>query len=162
MNLLKDIRSSYGLSYLLIAHNLATVRYMSHAVAMMYLGRSSSMPRATSYSRSRSTRTPSADVGGAPAHPDEVVEEIVLSGEMPSPVNPPSGCHFHPRCPAAMEICRNVAPPVIHIGVAQHQVSCHLYDDVAAAAPAVSCELCSVWTWQSRDSRYPAPTLVMF
>jgi oligopeptide/dipeptide ABC transporter ATP-binding protein len=51
---------------------------------------------------------------------------FVLSGEMPSPVNPPKGCHFHPRCPAAMEICRNVAPQVIQIGDS-HRVSCHLY-----------------------------------
>ena len=62
-----------------------------------------------------------------PTHPDEVTEEIVLSGEMPSPLNPPSGCHFHPRCPAAMDICRKVAPTVMQIGDA-HTVSCHLYD----------------------------------
>jgi oligopeptide/dipeptide ABC transporter ATP-binding protein len=62
-----------------------------------------------------------------PAHPEERRAEIVLSGEMPSPLNPPSGCHFHPRCPHAMDICRRVAPAPVRIGPA-HTVSCHLYD----------------------------------
>jgi oligopeptide/dipeptide ABC transporter ATP-binding protein len=68
-----------------------------------------------------------------PAHPDEVIEEIVLSGEMPSPLNPPRGCHFHPRCPQAMDICRHVPPAVIQVG-STHQVSCHLYDEAKATA----------------------------
>ena len=128
MNLLKDIQTAYGLSYLLIAHNLATVRYMSHAVAIMYLGEIVEYAEGDDlfenplhpYTRALLSAALAAD-------PDGPKDEIVLSGEMPSPVNPPSGCHFHPRCPAAMEICRSVAPRVTQHGDT-HTVSCHLYD----------------------------------
>jgi oligopeptide/dipeptide ABC transporter ATP-binding protein len=129
MNLLKDIQTAYGLSYLLIAHNLATVRYMSHAVAIMYLGEIVEYAEGDElfenplhpYTRALLSAALAAD-------PDSPTEEIVLSGEMPSPLNPPSGCHFHPRCPHAMDICRRVAPAVVH-AESTHQVSCHLYTE---------------------------------
>jgi len=128
MNLLKDIQTTFGLSYLLIAHNLATVRYMSHAVAIMYLGQIVEYGEGDElFEQPLHPYTKALMSAALPAHPDEVVEEIVLSGEMPSPINPPSGCHFHPRCPAAMDICRQVAPDVISVG-GTHTVSCHLYD----------------------------------
>jgi len=131
MNLLKDIQTAYGLSYLMIAHNLATVRYMSHAVAIMYLGRIVEYAEGEDldelFIHPRHPYTRALMSAALPTHPDEATEELVLSGEMPSPLNPPSGCHFHPRCPAAMDICRKVAPTVIQIGDA-HTVSCHLYD----------------------------------
>ena len=133
MNLLKDIQKAYGLSYLLIAHNLATVRYMSDAVAIMYLGEVVEYGEGDELFENPSHPYTKALLSAAlPAHPDEVVEEIVLSGEMPSPLNPPRGCHFHPRCPMAMEICKRVAPAVTHLG-GSHVVSCHLYGDSAAA-----------------------------
>jgi oligopeptide/dipeptide ABC transporter ATP-binding protein len=129
MNLLKDIQKAYGLSYLLIAHNLATVRYMSDAVAIMYLGQVVEFGEGDALFENPSHPYTKALMSAAlPAHPDEVVEEIVLTGEMPSPLNPPRGCHFHPRCPFAMEICRNVAPPITQLGDA-HTVSCHLYNE---------------------------------
>jgi oligopeptide/dipeptide ABC transporter ATP-binding protein len=62
-----------------------------------------------------------------PVEPGEHREEIVLSGEMPSPINPPQGCHFHPRCPQAMDVCRQTAPQVVQIG-STHRVSCHLFN----------------------------------
>jgi oligopeptide/dipeptide ABC transporter ATP-binding protein len=112
----------------MIAHNLATVRYMSHAVAIMYLGNIVEFAEGDElFERPLHPYTKALMSAALPAHPDEVVEEIVLSGEMPSPLNPPRGCHFHPRCPAAMDICREVAPRVIQIGES-HRVSCHLYD----------------------------------
>jgi len=130
MNLLRDIQTRYGLSYLLIAHNLATVRYMSHAVAIMYLGEIVEYAEGDElFENPMHPYTKALMSAALPAHPDEVVEEIVLSGEMPSPLNPPSGCHFHPRCPAAMDICRTVAPRMMPMGEGQHQVSCHLYDE---------------------------------
>src|SRR5919197_475688 len=130
MNLLKDIQTTYGLSYLLIAHNLATVRYMSHAVAIMYLGQIVEYAEGDElFEQPLHPYTKALMSAALPAHPDEVVEEFVLSGEIPSPLNPPSGCHFHPRCPYAMEVCTQVAPAVIRIG-SSHQVSCHLYDGV--------------------------------
>src|SRR5206468_9177955 len=129
MNLLKDIQTTYGLSYLLIAHNLATVRYMSHAVAIMYLGEIVEYAEGDElfehplhpYTRALLSAALAAD-------PDSKTEEIVLSGEMPSPLNPPRGCHFHPRCPLAMDICREVAPAVVHASP-NHTARCHLYDE---------------------------------
>jgi oligopeptide/dipeptide ABC transporter ATP-binding protein len=134
MNLLKDIQKAYGLSYLLIAHNLATVRYMSDAVAIMYLGQVVEYGEGDELFENPAHPYTKALMSAAlPAHPDEVVEEIVLSGEMPSPLNPPPGCHFHPRCPVAMDICREKAPAVIQLG-ATHHVSCHLYDETMGGA----------------------------
>jgi oligopeptide/dipeptide ABC transporter ATP-binding protein len=135
MNLLKDIQTAYGLSYLLIAHNLATVRYMSDAVAIMYLGQVVEFGEGdTLFENPHHPYTKALMSAALPAHPDEKVEEIVLSGEMPSPLNPPKGCHFHPRCPLAMDICREVAPAVTHLG-ASHHVACHLYPDAQTAPP---------------------------
>ena len=130
MNLLRDIQTAYGLSYLLIAHNLATVRYMSHAVAIMYLGQIVEYADGDElFEQPLHPYTKALMSAALPSHPDEVTEEIVLSGEMPSPLNPPSGCHFHPRCPHAMDVCRRVAPAVINVG-GSHIVSCHLYNGV--------------------------------
>jgi oligopeptide/dipeptide ABC transporter ATP-binding protein len=128
MNLLRDIQTAYGLSYLLIAHNLATVRYMSHAVAIMYLGEIVEYAEGDElFENPLHPYTRALMSAALPAHPDEATEEIVLSGEMPSPLNPPRGCHFHPRCPHAMDICRTVAPVRIDMGNT-HTVSCHLYN----------------------------------
>jgi oligopeptide transport system ATP-binding protein len=127
MNLLKDIQSAYGLSYLLIAHNLATVRYMSHAVAIMYLGEIVEYAEGDElFENPLHPYTKALMSAAMPADPDSPMEEIVLSGEMPSPLNPPQGCRFHPRCPAAMDICRKVAPRMIEMPNG-HRVSCHLY-----------------------------------
>jgi oligopeptide/dipeptide ABC transporter ATP-binding protein len=128
MNLLRDLQQQYGLSYLMIAHNLATVRYMSHAVAIMYLGEVVEYAEGEElFEQPLHPYTKALMSAAMPADPDSPMEEIVLVGEMPSPLNPPSGCRFHPRCPAAMEICRNVAPAVTRVG-STHTVSCHLYD----------------------------------
>jgi oligopeptide/dipeptide ABC transporter ATP-binding protein len=128
MNLLRDIQKAYGLSYLLIAHNLATVRYMSDAVAIMYLGQVVEYGEGDElFQEPLHPYTKALMSAALPAHPDEEVEEIVLTGEMPSPLNPPKGCHFHPRCPLAMDICREVEPGVTRIGPT-HVVSCHLYN----------------------------------
>src|SRR5438552_2437521 len=136
MNLLKDIQSRYGLSYLLIAHNLATVRYMSHAVAIMYLGEIVEYAEGDElFHEPLHPYTKALMSAALPAHPDEEFEEIVLQGEMPSPLNPPRGCHFHPRCPAAMDICREVPPAVIQIGPS-HQVRCHLYNEASNSGSA--------------------------
>jgi len=130
MNLLKDIQMTYGLSYLLIAHNLATVRYMSHAVAIMYMGEIVEYAEGDElFEQPLHPYTRALMSAALPAHPDEKITPIVLSGEMPSPLHPPRGCHFHPRCPQAMDMCREVAPKVIQIGTS-HRVSCHLYDGV--------------------------------
>jgi len=127
MNLLKDLQERQKLSYLLVAHNLATVRYIAHRTAVMYLGRI--VEHADTESLFRNPRHPYTKAlfaAALPADPDAPQEEMMLTGEVPSPIDPPSGCHFHPRCPFAMEQCAQVAPELKTVDT-EHVVSCHLY-----------------------------------
>ncbi|MGH2468988.1 MAG: ABC transporter ATP-binding protein, partial [Chloroflexota bacterium] len=127
MNLLKDLQATHRLSYLMIAHNLATVRYMSHSVAIMYLGKIVEYGEGDDlFEDPLHPYTKALLAAARPADPDAPDEPFVLAGEMPSPINPPSGCHFHPRCPQAMDICKQVAPELINIS-GSRTVSCHLY-----------------------------------
>jgi len=127
MNLLKDLQSLHGVSYLLIAHNLATVRYMSQHVAVMYLGKIVEYAEAEElFSNPLHPYTRALISAGLPVHPGDSPAEIILSGEMPSPLNPPSGCHFHPRCTEAMPICSEVEPMLRDV-VSSHTVRCHLH-----------------------------------
>jgi len=127
MNLLKDLQDKYNLSYLVIAHNLATVRYMSHDVAIMYLG------QIVEYGNTE-------EVFQRPLHPytralisasmltlpedEQEVKQIILTGEMPSPMNPPSGCRFHTRCAEAREECSRDIPEMVSVST-NHMVKCH-------------------------------------
>ncbi len=127
LNLLKQLQESYHLSYLLIAHNLATVRYMSHRVGVMYLGKivEEAAP-AELFSNPLHPYTKALISASLPAHPRQQREEIVLTGEVPSPFNPPSGCSFHPRCPFVMDPC-STDDPIYRDSTPGHKVSCHLY-----------------------------------
>jgi len=127
MNLLKDLQAEQKLSYLLIAHNLATVRYIAHRTAVMYLGRI--VQHAATEALSGNPLHPYTKAlfsAALPADPDAAREEIVLAGEVPSPIDPPPGCHFHPRCPFAMEQCARVDPALKAVAE-DHLVACHLY-----------------------------------
>jgi oligopeptide/dipeptide ABC transporter ATP-binding protein len=127
MNLLKDLQSQHQLSYLLIAHNLATVRYIAHQTAVMYLGRIvEHAPTETLYRNPLHPYTKALFAAALPADPEAPHEEIVLSGEVPSPLDPPSGCHFHPRCPFVMEQCSRIDPALKTVA-SGHRVACHLY-----------------------------------
>lgn len=127
MNLLKDLQGQYNVGYLLIAHNLATVRYMTHQTAVMYLGQIVEYSETEElYQNPLHPYTKALFSAALPSHPDEVHEEIVLSGEVPSPINPPSGCRFHPRCPFAMDRCAVEVPEDKEVAPG-HRVSCHLY-----------------------------------
>ena len=127
MNLLKDLQDQYNVGYLLIAHNLATVRYMAHETAVMYLGQIVEYSETEElYKNPLHPYTKALFSAALPSHPDMVREEIVLTGEVPSPINPPSGCRFHPRCPFAMDKCA-VEIPVEKEVAPGHRVSCHLY-----------------------------------
>lgn len=127
MNLLKDLQESLCVSYLLIAHNLATVRYLAHEVNVMYLGQIVERARTEElYTNPLHPYTRALFSAALPAHPDVHREEIILKGEVPSPLNPPSACRFHPRCPNAMDICSQVAPVSKQMAPG-HWVSCHLY-----------------------------------
>ena len=126
LNLLRDLQTRLGVSYLFIAHDLAAVAHMSHTIAVMYLGKIVELGEA-------------ADVALEPKHPytkalfaaalpidlDWPAEDIVLSGEVPSPLDPPSGCRFHPRCPFVMPRCADEEPPLRPEG--GRLVACHLY-----------------------------------
>jgi oligopeptide/dipeptide ABC transporter ATP-binding protein len=127
MNLLVDLQKQYDVSYLLIAHHLATTRYMAHEVAVMYLGKIVEKAKTKElFKNPLHPYTKALFSAALPAHPDIVREEIVLPGEVPSPINPPSGCRFHPRCPFAMPHCAEIEPEARELAT-DHMVACHLY-----------------------------------
>jgi oligopeptide/dipeptide ABC transporter ATP-binding protein len=135
LNLLCDLQAELGLSYLFIAHDLAAVAHMSHTIAVMYLGRIVEQGEARTLARTpKHPYTEALFSAALPSHPDERQDEIILPGEVPSPLNPPSGCHFHPRCPHAMARCAEEAPALAALG--ERLVACHLYDGAAAAPVA--------------------------
>ena len=128
MNLLVDLQQAYHVSYLLIAHHLATTRYMAHEVAVMYLGKIVEKARTEAlFNQPRHPYTQALFSAALPGHPDVVREEIILPGEVPSPINPPGGCRFHPRCPVARPECAEVEPQETDIAPG-HTVACHLYN----------------------------------
>jgi len=127
LNLLKELQSELGLAYLFITHNISVVEYLAHEVAVMYLGRI--VERGTvdevltdpkhPYTRALLSAVPVMDRHGKR-------EVIRLSGDLPSPANPPAGCHFHPRCPRAMTECRERYPGPTRLSDTR-AVACHLY-----------------------------------
>ena len=127
INLLKDLQKELNLSYLFIAHDLSVVEYISHRVAVMYLGRIvESAPDRTLYEKPLHPYT-KALLSAVPI-PDPLKcqeESIILPGYVPSPLNPPRGCTFHPRCPMAMEKCQT--RPVYREIEPDHFIACHLY-----------------------------------
>ncbi len=133
MNLLKDLQEQRNVAFLLVAHNLATVRYLAHQTVVMYLGRIVEYADTEElYERPLHPYTKALFSAALPSHPDVVREEIILPGEVPSPINPPSGCSFHPRCPMAladptlMKKCQTEDPPLLETAPG-HKVACHLY-----------------------------------
>jgi len=127
MNLLKDLQAQLGLAYLLIAHDLATVRYVATTVGVMYLGRLVEVaPAEDLFTRPCHPYAQALFSAALPSHPDIKREEVILSGEVPSPLNVPSGCRFHPRCPAVLPRCSGEDPPAREVDPG-HAVACHLY-----------------------------------
>ncbi|MEK7438740.1 MAG: ABC transporter ATP-binding protein [Pseudomonadota bacterium] len=127
LNLLKQLQRDLKLAYLFITHNIAVVEYLAHGIAVMYLGRI--VERGSVDAVLRTPRHPytQALLSAVPTlAPDGERKLIRLSGELPSPANPPSGCHFHPRCPQAMDECKRDYPVAIRIGD-KHEVNCLLY-----------------------------------
>ena len=127
MNLLVDLQKQFQVSYLLIAHHLATTRFMAQEVAVMYLGKIVERARTKELFRNPLHPYTKALFSAAlPSHPDIEREEIILSGEVPSPINPPRGCRFHPRCPFVMPRCAEEKPELRELGP-DHWAACHLY-----------------------------------
>ena len=126
LNLLKQLQADLGLSYLFITHNISVVAYLAHEVAVMYLGRIVEYGEVSSvltapqhpYTQALLSAVPVAD----PGHERPVIR---LEGDMPSPIRPPEGCHFHPRCPDAMPQCRERYPETARHG--DRELRCHLH-----------------------------------
>jgi oligopeptide/dipeptide ABC transporter ATP-binding protein len=126
LNLLRDLQAQLGVSYLFIAHDLAAVAHMSHTIAVMYLGKIVEVGEADIVSKApKHPYTQALFSAALPSHPDDRREEIILAGEVPSPMNPPSGCRFHPRCPFAMARCATEEPKLLL--ESSRLVACHLY-----------------------------------
>ena len=126
MNLLRDIQRDLGTAFLLISHDLATVRNVADQVAVMYMGRIVEMGDAEQIFESpQHPYTRGLFDSALPVHPRNRRPELEIKGEMPSPMDPPSGCRFRTRCPFVMEICDQVPPvTVLETG---HEVACHLF-----------------------------------
>ena len=126
LNLLLDLQSEFGLAYLFIAHDLAVVKHISDRIAIMYLGQIVETASGdTVYQDPRHPYTQSLISAIPVPDPTMKKERIILSGDVPSPITPPSGCHFHPRCPACFEPCAETAPELKETDAA-HSVRCHL------------------------------------
>ena len=125
INLLLDLQAERQLSYLFISHNLAVVEHISHRIAVMYLGRIVEYADKKTIFRDPKHPYTVALLSAVPV-PDPTLkrDKIVLEGDVPSPVNPPSGCHFHTRCPFAEEQCRVESPPLREINP-NHWAACH-------------------------------------
>ncbi len=130
LNLLQDIKGEHGLSYLFIAHDLAVIEHVSDRIAVHVSGPDCRTgkcgticisSRATPYTEALLNAVPVPD----PGHP----RPAALSGEIPSPVHPPSGCYFHPRCPYAQAICQQQSPPLTDVGP-NHLSACHFHEQV--------------------------------
>jgi len=135
MNLLKDLQAEYGMAYLLIAHDLATVRYLSDHVAAVYLGRIVEIGKSETFFTSGLHPYSMALISAADSSGDrEGRPRIVLQGEVASPANPPSGCHFHPRCWLRTQLgnparCASEAP-VLRVLGDDHEVACHFAEEL--------------------------------
>ena len=128
INLLEDLQEKFGLTYLFIAHDLSVVEHISNRVAVMYLGRIVEIASSRALYTDPKHPYTEALLSAVPI-PDPSVKRkrIVLTGDVPNPINPPRGCHFHPRCPKAMDRCRNEAPVLKDLGEG-HMAACHLND----------------------------------
>jgi oligopeptide transport system ATP-binding protein len=134
INLLEELQEQFGLTYLFIAHDLSVVRHISDRVAVMYLGKFMELADRNSIYDDPLHPYTKALLSAVPV-PDPIIEKkrerIILTGDVPSPINPPSGCHFHTRCPYVMDVCKKIEPRFVDQG-GGHYVACHLYPNSGA------------------------------
>lgn len=127
LNLMQDLQEQYGLTYMFISHDLSVVKFISDRVAVMYLGRIVELaPTKSLFVKPLHPYTQALMSAVPVPNPGVKKQRIVLTGDVPNPETPPSGCAFHPRCPYAMDRCKSEAPVLRELD-SGHQVSCHLY-----------------------------------
>ncbi len=126
LNLMMDIRDKDGLAYIFVSHDLSVVRYLSDRVSVMYLGKIVEMAGKAEFFRNPLHPYTEALLSAIASLRPEGVERILLKGDVPSPLSPPSGCRFHTRCRRAMPVCSEIEPELKQIA-SGHMVSCHLY-----------------------------------
>jgi peptide/nickel transport system ATP-binding protein len=125
LNLLEDLQDQFGLTYLFVAHDLSVVKHISNRVAVMYLGKIVELGETEELFLQPKHPYTEALLSAVPVpDPDYQAERIILQGDVPSPVNPPKGCRFHPRCSYAQEVCSQKAPELSDLG-GEHFVACH-------------------------------------
>ncbi|MCF6180229.1 MAG: ATP-binding cassette domain-containing protein [Geopsychrobacter sp.] len=135
LNLMREIQQQRGLSYLFIAHDLAVVEHVSDRVAVMYLGKIVEIASAEALYRNPQHPYTEALLKSIPLPDPQLAKRTTpLKGEIPSPLDPPSGCAFHPRCPYASELCRRETPVLKTLG-GNHQTACHHHDKVGISSP---------------------------
>ena len=127
LNLLRRLQEEMQLAYLFISHDLRVVEHVSHRVAVMYLGKIvEQAPRDELYRNPRHPYTRALLSAVPVPNPRERKERMRLGGDVPSPIHPPTGCAFHPRCPFVEERCRREVPPLLE-GAGEHAVACHVF-----------------------------------
>ena len=143
LNLLKQLQRELGLTYLFVAHNMGVVEHISDRVAVMYLGRIAELADGDELFRKQEHPYTEALMSAIPI-PDPLLrrQRVILRGDVPSPVNPPKGCRFHPRCQLRQElgspaICAEVVPPLIQLG-GDHLCACHFRQPPGTPTPPVA------------------------
>jgi len=138
INLLEDLQQELKLTYLFVSHDLSVVKHIADRVGVMYLGRLVEVADKREFYRSPLHPYSQSLLAAVPvSDPSQRRERMILSGDVPSPANPPSGCPFHPRCPVAMDVCKEVVPRLLPTETG-HQVACHRVHDPAKSESAAA------------------------
>jgi oligopeptide transport system ATP-binding protein len=133
VNLLQDLQNQLGLAYIFIAHDLAVVKHVATRIAVMYLGRIVELAdKADLFAAPRHPYTQALLSAIPVPEPGRKRQRVVLAGDVPSPMNPPTGCHFHTRCPHARALCAQTVPPLVETG--KRAVACHFWQEIEAPA----------------------------